>query len=60
MNNSVLIQRIGLVCAVVALFVAGCGGGSTPTIAPTNTAEEPSQKQITFYVAGMNQSLKVM
>ena len=76
MSNLTLVKPIGHLWAVALLAVAllavaplavGCSTAPTSTVAPTTTGAEvseveqtSSQTQVTFYVAGMNQRLKIL
>jgi hypothetical protein len=47
--------------AVAALLIAGCDASSTPTDRSTDSAKTPAgQKDVTFYVAGMNARLNIL
>ena len=50
-----------LLVLAAALFVLGCSSSSKPIGSPISQVEQTSsQKQITFFVAGMNKRLKIL
>ncbi len=54
-----IMNRMTLPCLLV-LFLAGCTSPTT-TVTPTPSDELPKDfKDITFYVAGMNQQLQIL
>ena len=60
MSDTVLVNRIGLLLATILLAV-GCNTSSTPVVARVSNVEQsPSTQEITFFVAGMNQRLKIL
>jgi len=56
-----LIRSRAILLAVAALLIAGCDASSTPTDRSTDSAKTPAgQKDVTFYVAGMNARLNIL
>jgi len=69
MSESVCMKRVSLLFAAAvwfaALLVAGCGSTSPPAVpttdAPVSEVARPAApQQVTLYVAGMNQRLKIL
>ena len=71
MSKLTLVKPVGHLWAVVLLAVAplavGCSAAPTSAVAPTTTGAEASdveqassQTQVAFYVAGMNERLKIL
>ncbi|MFT5524437.1 MAG: hypothetical protein ACI9G1_000892 [Pirellulaceae bacterium] len=57
MSKNAWIKLATLYVAVV-LLMAGCG---SPTVIPSNEVEQASSHvEVTFYLAGMNQRLKIL
>ena len=64
MSDARFTKRIELLWVAV-LLVAGCNASSAPPVtpneAPVDNAKRPAvQKQVTFYLAGMNQKLQIL
>lgn len=64
MNKPRSITHVSLAAAAM-LLVAGCGSTPAPTGVPADTpvsqVQQPSlPAHVTFYVAGMNQRLKIL
>ena len=53
-------NRAVVICAA-AVWMAGCTSSSTPSVVPGGASEQSTGlKQATFYVAGMNERLKIL